>query len=245
MPGSGPLTREAGSPWHPQRSARRRHVLTCDASGWAAIRSWMFEAESQQPGNFSQGHFQIVWVVCQLLLPAEPLDDARSCTFEQRGLRSAGFRPRLLGVTAVVGRTVATVLSGPPPVRFRTPWELYRPTWRCRPAQPRPGHAMDRRRPCCHESRQPILDAVRLGALRDLATTFWSGVGNANVEALAQSFRAMDRQRSSTGTRAGASISCNVIDSLSCGQQRHSPTHGDLGRNGLQGDTLDALATTL
>ena len=57
-----------------------------------------------------------------------------------------------------------------PPVRFRTPWRVRRRE-RCRPAQPRPGHAVDRRRSCCHETG--CLDQSD-GALRDgCCPKFW------------------------------------------------------------------------
>ena len=75
--------------------APRRHAMR--AAGRPSAVLPVFEAESQQPGNFSldvQDHMG----GAQLRSPAVPLSPSSSCTFAQRGLRSAGFRPRLLGV---------------------------------------------------------------------------------------------------------------------------------------------------
>ena len=54
MPGSGPLTTVEGSPWHPPAlgtPAPRRPAMR--AAGRPSAVLPVFEAESQQPGNFS------------------------------------------------------------------------------------------------------------------------------------------------------------------------------------------------
>ena len=94
MPGSGPLTTVEGSPWLPQRSARRRHADMPPAGRPSAVLP-VFEAESQQPGNFSLDVQDRMGGVQLLLQGHFRLELVRA-----GGLRSAGFRPRLLGVKA-------------------------------------------------------------------------------------------------------------------------------------------------
>ena len=53
MPGSGPLTTVEGSPWHPQRCTPAPRRPAMRAAGRPSTVLPVFEAESQQPGNFS------------------------------------------------------------------------------------------------------------------------------------------------------------------------------------------------
>ena len=97
MPGSGPLTTVEGSPWHPQRSARRRHAdLRCERLDGHQQSFPCSRLNPSSPATFPWTS-RIVWAVCSSFSSRATFASS-SCTFALRGLRSASFRPRLLGV---------------------------------------------------------------------------------------------------------------------------------------------------
>ena len=95
--GSGPLTTVEGSPWHPQRSARRRHAdLRCERLDGHQQSFPCSRLNPSSPATFPWTS-RIVWAVCSSFSSRATFASS-SCTFALRGLRSASFRPRLLGV---------------------------------------------------------------------------------------------------------------------------------------------------
>ena len=93
MPGSGPLTTVEGSPWHPQRSARRRHAdLRCERLDGHQQSFPCSRLNPSSPATFPWTS-RIVWAVCSSFSSRATFASS-SCTFALRGLRSAGFRPR-------------------------------------------------------------------------------------------------------------------------------------------------------
>ena len=104
--------------------------------------------------------------------------------------RTAARLPGTYSPTPVVGRTVATVLSRSSVSPFSAgccfPAAYRRRRTMPTLPQPRPGHAMDRRRPCCHETGG--LEHRQMGRYRWYWNPFWLH-RSPHLTALRRSFR--------------------------------------------------------
>ena len=90
MPGSGPLTTVEGSPWHPQRSARRRHAdLRCERLDGHQQSFPCSRLNPSSPATFPWTS-RIVWAVCSSFSSRATFASS-SCTFRAEGVALGGL----------------------------------------------------------------------------------------------------------------------------------------------------------
>ena len=90
MPGSGPLTTVEGSPWHPQRSARRRHAdLRCERLDGHQQSFPCSRLIPSSPATFPWTS-RIVWAVCSSFSSRATFASSL-CTFALRGVALGGL----------------------------------------------------------------------------------------------------------------------------------------------------------